>query len=240
MWQIPFGNTRMRAMNNTNHHYQDNRVEWLLDEPARTHLTEYVNAGVIGFMFGGGNGEVTCACDAADDGTTNPAPINGNNTLSYSADDDGGFFHNRAAAYYTTGVMGLPADRQPPTPTPPTPTPGTPTPPHTAPPTGCVQPTPAGSGVHDAAGGGLQVNVTATGQHNRVLAIEVDRTNNALVDIGGQVGRTGTFSVSLPGTSASTSFTIRRQSSGAVTVNLAVVDRCGRWTTFVGGGPNAF
>ena len=109
MWQIPLGNTRMRTMNNTNHHYQDNRVEWLLDEPARTHLTEYVNAGVIGFMFGGGNGEVTCACDAAGDGTTNPAPINGNNTLSYSADDDGGFFHNRAAAYYTTGVMGLPA-----------------------------------------------------------------------------------------------------------------------------------
>jgi hypothetical protein len=46
--------------------------------------------------------------------------------------------------------------------------------------------------------------------------------------------------VSLPGTSASTSFTVRRQSSGAATVNLAVVDRCGRWTTFVGGGPNAF
>ena len=81
MWQIPLGNTKMRAMNNTTHHYQDNRVEWLLDEPARTHLTEYVNAGVIGFLFGGGNGEVTCACDAAGDGTTNPAPINGNTPL---------------------------------------------------------------------------------------------------------------------------------------------------------------
>ena len=28
-----FGNTKMRAMNNTWNHYQDNRVEWLLDDP---------------------------------------------------------------------------------------------------------------------------------------------------------------------------------------------------------------
>ena len=33
LWQIPYGNTRMRAMNNTWNHYQDNRVEWLLDDP---------------------------------------------------------------------------------------------------------------------------------------------------------------------------------------------------------------
>ena len=38
MWQIPLGNTKMRAENNTNDHYQDNRPEWLLNEPARTHL----------------------------------------------------------------------------------------------------------------------------------------------------------------------------------------------------------
>jgi Purple acid Phosphatase, N-terminal domain len=119
MWQIPFGNTKMRAMNNTTHHYQDNRVEWLLDEPGRSHLTAYLNAGVIGFLFGGGNGEVTCACDAAGDGITNPAAINGNITLSYTADDDGGFFHNRAAAYYTIGAMSLPGGSAvPPTATP--------------------------------------------------------------------------------------------------------------------------
>jgi hypothetical protein len=28
-WQIPLGNTKMRAMNNTWNHFQDNRVEWL-------------------------------------------------------------------------------------------------------------------------------------------------------------------------------------------------------------------
>src|SRR5690606_16955887 len=32
LWQLPYGNTRMRAMNNTWNHFQDNRVEWLLGE----------------------------------------------------------------------------------------------------------------------------------------------------------------------------------------------------------------
>ena len=35
VWQIPLGNTRMRAMNNTWNHYQDNHVEWILDDPGR-------------------------------------------------------------------------------------------------------------------------------------------------------------------------------------------------------------
>ena len=45
LWQIPLGNTRMRAVNNTWQHYQDNRVEWFLDDPSRAHLAEYVQAG---------------------------------------------------------------------------------------------------------------------------------------------------------------------------------------------------
>jgi hypothetical protein len=109
LWWIPFGNMKVRAENNTTHHYQDNRVEWLLDEPARSRLSAYVNAGVIGFLFGGGNGEVTDASDAAGDGVTNPAPINGNTMTSLSADDDGGFFYDRAAAYYAAGAMSLAA-----------------------------------------------------------------------------------------------------------------------------------
>src|SRR5258708_28530810 len=82
MWQIPLGNTRMRSQNNTWAHYQDNRVEWLLDEPARTHLTAYRDAGVVAFLFGGGASGVTCACDAASDGVTNPAAVNGNTMAS--------------------------------------------------------------------------------------------------------------------------------------------------------------
>ena len=107
MWQIPYGNTKMRAMNNVWGHYQDNRVEWLLDEPGRVHLAEYREAGVIAFLFGQGAGGTTCPCDAMNDGVTNPAPISSNTLMSLSADDDGGFFRQKAAAYYTAGAMPL-------------------------------------------------------------------------------------------------------------------------------------
>jgi hypothetical protein len=128
MWQIPLGNTRMRAQNNTNGHYQDNRPEWLLDEPGRTHLIAYRDAGVVAFLFGGGAGGTTCACNAVNDGVTNPAPITGNTLASeaapagtapgqvmrgstptlvtpYAADDDGGFFRWKAWQYYQTGPV---------------------------------------------------------------------------------------------------------------------------------------
>jgi hypothetical protein len=127
MWQIPLGNTKMRAQNNTKRHYQDNRTEWLLDEAARTHLTAYRDAGVVAFLFAGGATNTTCACDARTesggdpDGVTNPAPVNGNVISSqlgsgtpslvtnagsstlitpYAADDDGGYFRWRAWRYY--------------------------------------------------------------------------------------------------------------------------------------------
>jgi len=131
MWQIPLGNTKMRAQNNTNGHYQDNRPEWLLDEPARTHLAAYRAAGVVAFLFGGGAGGTTCACTGQNDGVTNPSPINGNTLASeaapagsapvqvmrgttptlvtpYAADEDGGFFRWKAWQYYRDGAMTLP------------------------------------------------------------------------------------------------------------------------------------
>jgi hypothetical protein len=129
MWQIPLGNTRMRAMNNTWNHYQDNRVEWFLDDPGRAHLLEYVEAGVIAFLFGRGADGATCACDAAGDGITDPSPISGNTGLSSSADDDGGFFRQVAAAYYQGGAMPLPPTGAEPPPgpgPPPGPAPGPP------------------------------------------------------------------------------------------------------------------
>jgi hypothetical protein len=132
MWQIPLGNMKMRAQNNTRRHYQDNRTEWFFDEAARTHLTTYRDAGVVAFLFGGGASNVTCACDAtpegggSPDGVTNPAAINGNNIVSerapmgtapvfanntlttpYAADDDGGYFRWRAWRYYQDGTMPL-------------------------------------------------------------------------------------------------------------------------------------
>jgi hypothetical protein len=139
MWQIPLGNMQMRAQNNTTGHYQDNRPEWLLNEPARSHLAAYRDAGVVAFLFGGGAGGTTCACDAQNDGVTNPSPINGNILASqaaaagtppvlvtqgatstlvtpYAADDDGGFFRWRAWQYYQDGPMALPGTATPPRP----------------------------------------------------------------------------------------------------------------------------
>jgi hypothetical protein len=108
MWQIPLGNARMRAMNNTWNHYQDSTVEWLLDDPGRANLSAYLRAGVIAFLFGRGADGATCACDAAGDGVTNPAPIGGNTRQSLNSDDDGGYFRERAAAYYAAGALTLP------------------------------------------------------------------------------------------------------------------------------------
>ncbi|HZS42402.1 MAG TPA: hypothetical protein VFF06_36480, partial [Polyangia bacterium] len=90
---------------------------------------DYVDAGVVAFLFGGGAAGATCACDGQGDGITNPAPINGNTLVSLSADDDGGFFRQKAAAYYAGGAItfgaATPTATRTPTPTPsrtPTPT----------------------------------------------------------------------------------------------------------------------
>ena len=108
-WQIPLGNTLMRAMDNTTGHYQDNRVQWLLDGArGRAHLRAYVKAGYVGFLFGGGAGGTTCACDGQKDGVTNPAPIGANTRLSLSADDDGGFFRASVRSYMRQGALPIP------------------------------------------------------------------------------------------------------------------------------------
>ncbi len=117
MWQIPQGNTKMKAVNNTWNHYQDNRTEWFFEDPNRTHLKEYLDAGVVAFLFGRGADGATCACDANKDGVTNPAPINGNNRDSLNADDDGGYFKERIKAYYNAGPMPLGGGQPDPSPT---------------------------------------------------------------------------------------------------------------------------
>jgi hypothetical protein len=124
-WQVPLGNTRMLAENNTWEHYQDNKVEWLLDDASRTNINAYVQAGAVAFLFGRGADGPTCACDAANDGVTNPPAINGNTRPSLNADDDGGYFRERSAAYYSAGAVQLPSGGGSPTNTPtrtPTPT----------------------------------------------------------------------------------------------------------------------
>jgi hypothetical protein len=108
IWQIPMGNTVMRAANNTWNHYQDNHVQWWLDDSTQLHLNEFKGAGVIGMLFGRGDNGATCACDANNDGITNPSPINGNTINSMNADDDGGFFHQKVQGFYAAGAPSLP------------------------------------------------------------------------------------------------------------------------------------
>jgi hypothetical protein len=117
----------------------DNRPEWLLDEPGRSHLAVFRDAGVVAFLFGGGAGGTTCACNGQNDGVTNRSPINGNTLASesaapgsapvqvtrgttptlvtpYAADDDGGFFRWKAWQYYQDGPMTLSSGTTPPSP----------------------------------------------------------------------------------------------------------------------------
>lgn len=107
LWQTPYGNTKFRAVDNTWQHFQDNKVEWLLDDPGREHLRTYRDAGVIAILFGRGADGATDASDAAGDGVTNPEPIGANTERSLSADDDGGLFRLLAHEYDDAGPLPL-------------------------------------------------------------------------------------------------------------------------------------
>src|SRR5213076_722123 len=109
LWQVPNGNRLYRSENNTASHYQDNRAEYFLDVAAgRAHMLQWANLGVMGIMFGAGAGSQSHYYDYANDGITNPTPINGNNLVSIYPDDDGGYMRLGIGQYYTTGYMPLP------------------------------------------------------------------------------------------------------------------------------------
>lgn len=107
MWQVPVGNQYFDTENNSQGHTQDNRAEYILG-----HIADFANAGVIGVLFGPGNGG-TNVQDGQHDGVTNPAPINtyecngcNNHTSSY-ADDDGGYLRIFLGQYYKSGGYQL-------------------------------------------------------------------------------------------------------------------------------------
>lgn len=108
LWQTPIGNTLSRTENDTTNHYQDNRAQYFLTPGNTPNITNYVNAGVIGILFGEGAAGNTTYWDAANDGITNPPAIDGNTLVSTYADDDGGYLRTRAAAYYASGPVPSP------------------------------------------------------------------------------------------------------------------------------------
>jgi len=109
IWQVPVGNTLMKSCNDTNFHYQDNREQyWLENYPNNSNLGALAQAGVIGLLFGPGNSGTTDVYDAAGDGITNPAAINGNTGVSIHTDDDGGLLRLNVGKYYSSGATPLP------------------------------------------------------------------------------------------------------------------------------------
>jgi hypothetical protein len=93
-------------------------------------------------------------------------------------------------------------------------------------------------------GGRLQVTVLAgrpaTAPNNLIRRIRLSPFANARVEILGQTVGMGGGTVTPNPLAPSVTFTVVRQATGAVTVPLVITDDCGDWTTFVGGGPNAF
>jgi len=97
--------------------------------------------------------------------------------------------------------------------------------------------------------GRLQVTVTAStdGQNgaNRLSELRFGAgSGNVLIDVAGQTGRSGAFSVPLPDHPTSVTFFVRRNPqtpAQAIQLPLTVVDGCSPdWSTFVGAGTAAF
>jgi len=124
LWQIAPGNVQMRSMNNTDKHYQSNFAEhyfgWMWDQQ----LNALLDSGVVGYIFESHAFDTHCTriYDWANDGVTNPTPVNGNNTFTtetppgsvqyydggsdtlytpYASDDDGGYLRWRTYEYHT-------------------------------------------------------------------------------------------------------------------------------------------
>jgi hypothetical protein len=107
-WEVPIGNKIYDTENNTNGHYQDNRVDYLLGSNWKADLAQFANVGVIGILFGRGVPGSTSNEDTMGDGITNPPPIDGNVAVSTVSDDDGGYLRLRAANFYASGGLPLP------------------------------------------------------------------------------------------------------------------------------------
>ena len=164
-----------------------------------------------------------------------PRPVDGNRDGTPSCD---------IGAYEAGGIIPTPTPSPTPTPTH-TPTP-TLTPTVTATPiaTACSpRPRVAVDAVPDG-DGRLRVTVSATtnpGTANALQSVTWQTMDRATVTMAG--GRSMSAGQTMPLSAGAQTFTflVGRIAPGqAATVHFVVVDACGPWPTFVGGGPNAF
>jgi hypothetical protein len=91
--------------------------------------------------------------------------------------------------------------------------------------------------------GTLRVTVTvgtASSGTNRLQQVQFGAGVNAVIEAGA-AAQAGNFTVTMPAKSVSCTFEVKRGVAGAATtVPLMVIDSCGPWSTFVGGGHSAF
>lgn len=97
--------------------------------------------------------------------------------------------------------------------------------------------------VTSVSGGALIATVTASDvsgpTQNRLQTITFGTLQNAQVTLNGAAISSGQL-VQAPAGTTSVTLTVRRTTAGqATTVPFTVVDLCGSWPSFVGGGPNA-
>jgi hypothetical protein len=100
LWQVPVGNQYFQTENNTDGHFQDNRVEYIFGD-----IPELIQTGIIGALLGPGNAGNTTYSDAKHDGVTNPRALCTSDAVSSGqicndhpsalADDDGGYVRTR-------------------------------------------------------------------------------------------------------------------------------------------------
>jgi hypothetical protein len=101
LWQVPLGITKTKTCNNSYWHYQDNRVEYWLDDAPHANISTYAGAKVIGIIWGAPQNGTTHYDDSAGDGITNPGATGTTETVS---DDDGAYLRSKAAAYYGSPI----------------------------------------------------------------------------------------------------------------------------------------
>lgn len=94
LWQVPLGNTKTATCDNSPWHYQDNRVEYWLEDTLHANVSSTATAGVIAILWGAPQGGCTHYDDSAGDKNTPPSET--------VTDDDGGYLRTRGAAYYST------------------------------------------------------------------------------------------------------------------------------------------
>ena len=141
-------------------------------------------------------------------------------------------------AFTQTGGCGAAVPTLTPTTTP------TPTPPPTPTPTPspCAPRPPIRVRTARGGPGELLVTVSRTDRGSPLSALRFGEARNALIYVPGQSpGATGNFDVPLPPAVSNYTFTVWREIAGRdVYVPFIVVDSCGDWPTFVGGGPTSF